>query len=77
MCNMCEHLTIETRQDDGSISAKCKIKDIKKYPKQTQKIMADYNNATRTNNARPDNECQFYYLGITGKCTENPLNNNN
>ena len=77
MCNMCRYLTTNRRQDDGSISAKCKIKDIENNTEQTQKIMAAYNKATRTNNARPDNECQFYYLGITGKCTENPLNNNN
>ncbi len=71
---MCRYLTTNRRQDDGSISAKCSIKDIENNTEQTQEIMAAYNKATKTNKALPNNECQFYYLGITDKCPGNPPN---
>lgn len=67
MNNMCKYLTTETRQD-GTISAKCAIKDIENNTKKTLEIMAAYNEETKTNKALSNNECQFYYIGITEKC---------
>ena len=71
---MCKNLRTARSKDDGSILAKCKIKDIKKNTAKTLAIMAAYNNETKTNKARSDNECQFYYIGKTDKCPGNPPN---
>ena len=67
---MCEHLTIETRQD-GTISAKCAIRTADQNSQDSQNIMAIYEMETG-NTAMPNGECQFYYCGITQIC---PCNN--
>jgi hypothetical protein len=76
MCNTCKYLTTNTRPDDGSISAKCKIKDINNNTIQTREIMDAYNRATGKTGLS-NKECQFYYAKITEQCPGNPHRNNN
>ena len=59
---MCIHLTIDN---------KCEIKDIANNTKQTLEIMNEYKRITNKN-ALSNNECQYYYEGITEQC---PCNN--
>jgi hypothetical protein len=66
---MCRHLTTNTRQD-GTISAKCAIRTANTLSKESQKIMAAYEEMSGKA-AMANGECQFYYEGITEECPEN------
>jgi hypothetical protein len=67
MNNMCKHLTIEKRPDDGTTSAKCAIKTAYQQSKVSQDIIVTYNNIMTAyhdktgKRAIPNQECQFYY----------------
>lgn len=65
---MCRYLTINRRQDDGSISAKCAIKEQNSVSECSLCINRIYKVKTKRIGLA-NNECQFYYYGIE---QENP-----